>query len=129
MDELIAGGRTTPPAHLSLPANISLMLQSCLVLIGMRGHALLPAFLPSAITSQFLNWLSRAVVFVHTNGHFAVVRRVAGRPGGWEGRGRDNGCRLMHNECLHYANELQQLLSYVPRNKLRLALMAKFCIR
>lgn len=53
MDELIAAGRTTPPAHLSLPANISLMLQPCLVLIGMRGHALLPAFLPSAITSQF----------------------------------------------------------------------------
>lgn len=39
-----------------------------------------------------------------------------------------NGCRLMHDECLYYANELQQSLSYVALNELWLLLMAKFCI-
>lgn len=42
------------------------------------------------------------------------------------GRRVGNGSRLMHDECLYYANKLQQPLSYVPRNELRLVLMAEF---
>lgn len=89
----------------------------------MLGHALLPL---SAICHNIpvSNWVSRAVVFVRTNGHFTVVRQEGVSGGGGVG----NGCRLMHNEFPHYANELQQPLSYVPQNKLWLALMAKFCI-